>query len=89
MRMRGCACTPACRPACIAARSTTIQPQQHLVHWPAPTSPCCVQHSNNRRALWYTVLEVVTLAGVGAFNVYYVSSMFKGPGGRFAGRIVV
>jgi len=50
------------------------------------------QHSNNRRTLWYTVLEVLTLTAVGAFNVYIVSRMFKGHGGgRFGpyGRIVV
>ncbi|KAI8463366.1 MAG: emp24/gp25L/p24 family/GOLD-domain-containing protein [Monoraphidium minutum] len=47
-------------------------------------------HSNNRRALWYTLLEVSLLAGLGAFNVYTVSGMFKNSmGGRFAGRISV
>lgn len=49
--------------------------------------------SNNRRALWYTVLEVFTLAGVGAFNVAFVSNLFRRPGGGgvrgFGGRIVV
>jgi hypothetical protein len=36
-------------------------------------------------------LEVLTLAGVSAFNVYIVSNMFKNTrsGGRFVGRIVV
>ncbi len=43
--------------------------------------------SNNRRALWYTVLEVLTLAAVGAMNVFVVSNMFKGSGQY--GRIVV
>jgi hypothetical protein len=41
---------------------------------------------------WYTVLEVAVLAAVGCFNVFALSSMFKGPvGGRFGygGRIVV
>jgi hypothetical protein len=49
------------------------------------------QHSNNRRTLWYTVLEVLTLAGVSAFNVYFVSNLFKHTrmGGRFVGRIAV
>lgn len=46
-------------------------------------------HSNNRRTLWYTVLEVAVLAAVSFFNVYTVSNFFKGTPGRFAGRIVV
>ncbi|KIY96837.1 isocitrate dehydrogenase (NAD+) [Monoraphidium neglectum] len=29
---------------------------------------------------WYTVLEVAVLAAVGCFNVFALSSMFKGPG---------
>jgi hypothetical protein len=47
---------------------------------PLPRRP--LQRSNNRRALWYTVLEVLVLAGMGAFNVYVVRDMFKGFGAR-------
>ena len=60
------------------------KPKNH----PAPT---LTQNSNNSRTLWYTVLEVVTLGLVSAFNVYVVSKMFKGYGSglRYGGRIVV
>ncbi|KAI8474611.1 MAG: emp24/gp25L/p24 family/GOLD-domain-containing protein [Monoraphidium minutum] len=48
--------------------------------------------SSRRRTLWYTILEVLTLAAIGAFNVHTVFNMFSrggrlGPGG--VGRIVV
>ena len=66
----------------------------HPSHAPraAPRLPRA-QHSNSRRTLWYTVLEVAVLAAVGVFNVMTVSKMFRfaggGPLNPFGGRIVV
>jgi hypothetical protein len=56
-------------------------------HQPSTNQHQPQQRSNNRRTLWYTLLEVATIAAIGAFNVHFVSGLFKGASGY--GRIVV
>ncbi|GBF91187.1 hypothetical protein Rsub_04856 [Raphidocelis subcapitata] len=47
-------------------------------------------HSNNRRTLGYTLLEVAALAGVSLLNIGVVTGMFRGAAaGAYGGRIVV
>ena len=59
---------------------------------PPPSLPLLLtkrnQHSNNRRALWYTALEVATMSGLGALNVWAVARLFRGAG-LYGGKICV